>query len=625
MTHRSKCVLGVSSKHAKHCALFYNLSVVCIVSALSVVPRLANAEGSNELGTTHKVMEANTDLYVDILDYTVETFSWSGYGGAYLYDPSNNFVEYIQDGDTVLPTQNGSYKLDINKNQSEGFWDLSVDGAEAGRGRVWSYRWHLNSTCEIDADDQEDCSGDANHSADEALNISLYAAVDTGGVVEVVFEGISGESYTIYATASGVDSKGARSTPMDNNSATGDHRIYLNPPESAEFEVSIPVINAAAFDSTAPGQECSALVVDDTQGEFTFTSSGDGTAHVVCDMDDSGTYDFSSDVDVHLVEPIVSGINAISWDGKDNTGTALAPNHTYTCAVIITHAEVHIVLEDAETAYPGMRMFQLGEGLCYSLDEEEMGAVPVETETSCAVAADCEDDSGLTWTCESLERTSLSMYWNDADVITSAVNMGTCYADGGLTTDGGPTDGSCGVAGGAADCLTWDVSWECAQPVLGLCHSLDTSDTSAESVETETNCTFASDCEDGSGLEWTCVGSVQSLCYADGAVTQTACNVANGVSDCETAATDATYWTCEVSVGAENSGENGMQSGDYDDVTGALANINARAWGDFTGVGRGEGNFVDTYVFLESTGSAAGRVEVVITTADDTNSDNDTC
>lgn len=67
-------------------------------------------------------------------------------------------------------------------------------------------------------------------------------------------------------------------------------------------------------------------------------------------------------------------------------------------------------------------------------------------------------------------------------------------------------------------------------------------------------------------------------------------------------------------VGIESSGANGLDPGAYE--TPAVANSNARAWGNFNSGGKGNRAFLDTYVWLQSTTSDRIDITVVDPNAD---------
>jgi uncharacterized protein (TIGR03382 family) len=60
--------------------------------------------------------------------------------------------------------------------------------------------------------------------------------------------------------------------------------------------------------------------------------------------------------------------------------------------------------------------------------------------------------------------------------------------------------------------------------------------------------------------------------------------------------------------GQMTSGATGMDSGDYDDA--AVANLNSRAWGEFSRFGKGDQTFLDTFSWVNDTDSAVIEVTV---------------
>lgn len=61
--------------------------------------------------------------------------------------------------------------------------------------------------------------------------------------------------------------------------------------------------------------------------------------------------------------------------------------------------------------------------------------------------------------------------------------------------------------------------------------------------------------------------------------------------------------------GLASSGLNGIDSGDY--TAAAVANVNARSWGNFSSSGKGNVNYLDTYVWLDSSASTEITLEAV--------------
>ena len=353
-------------------------------ATMLALPHSAGAEGTSEIGANQR-LRAST-VYVDILDYTSEDITWGsdGNGNVDVYNPSGTFVVRLNPGNTVCASgggcsdasanfsENGAYRLEILSGQgSTDNWDIDVSGTAAGFGRVWAYEWYFNTNT---------------FASSRSFNGSWYALVPGGTsgeelVVEMLADGLSGHEYTIAANSSGVDGANGRSTPESGNSTTPEHPIYINPPEIASYSFTTPIVGT--MDWSGGTEDCDSVAYGVVDGTFEFTSNVEGVYHIVCDIDADGDFEITNDDDVHLLGPAVVGTNTITWDGTDNTGSAVSPG-TYDCVVILTVGEFHYVGTDIETSYEGFRLFNVD---------------------------------------GSLNRTGLNMLWNDADVQSNAQEM----------------------------------------------------------------------------------------------------------------------------------------------------------------------------------------------------------
>ncbi|MBN2799126.1 MAG: hypothetical protein JXX28_08255, partial [Deltaproteobacteria bacterium] len=325
----------------------------------------ARAEGSAELGNYQTIQQA-TDIYVDVLDHTTETFVWTGTGSATLYAPDGSNLGSLARGSTYNPTQNGAYRLDIGSNQTN--FNLTVDGATAGR--VFSYTWDINAS---------------DYTSSMATNASFYALVDGGGagrdgVVELKADGLAGFVYYIAANSIGVNGADGRSV-SGSGTVVPEYRIYLNPPEVALYNPQPPTLSAEDF--TAGSLDCDTVAAGEIDGEFSFNSDVSGTYHLVCDLNHDGAFDIVSDGDLHVMGTVGIGLNTVPWDGTDNNAAPVTPG-VYECQITVTVGEFHYVASDIETSYEGFRLF--------SVDGSD-------------------------------GRTPLYMYWNDSAVQSSAVRM----------------------------------------------------------------------------------------------------------------------------------------------------------------------------------------------------------
>ncbi len=438
-----------------------------------MAPSLSHAEGSGDLQTTQD-LESRTTLYVDILDASVETITWTGASTITVTDPAGKSLGTFTSGRTITPTTAGAYKVTLSTDESA--WDLTVNDAIDGGGRVWSYVWYVDT---------------GSYGSSVALNTSVYIMVDGGSssdtaVIELLLDGFSGYVYQVFANSYGVDDADGRSVINDGTRTLAvEYPIYLNPPSKATYTSLTPSVSAAGFASGA--LECDTVVSGSSSGEFSFTSTVDGVAHVICDLNNDGVFDFTTDDDLHLLDNISKGASTISWDGLDNTGANI-PEGSYDCEVLVTVGEFHQVANDIETSYKGLRMFEV-------------------------------DAAGA--------RTGLDMYWNDSEVQYKAAAMPN--GDIGLETSG-PNGVNSGSYTAAASPNSNARAWgQFADSGKGNNSLLDTytfveSDTSATLTVTVVRSTTNSDGDCLTDAEESCeVGSDPTVDDTDG----------DGLDDCE--------------------------------------------------------------------------------------------
>ena len=361
-----------------------NGAALLLCMAALGLPNLAHAEGSAQWTTTQGFQGGT--VYVDILDYTVESIKWTGSGSATITDPSGASLGSISSGSTKTLTANGTYTITLSS-QSTSSWDLTVVGqTDPGYGRLWAYSWNFSTGSYADS---------------ASYNGSVYALIESGSdsaVIEMKTNGLSGFAWTLAANSVGVEGANGRSTYS--GSLTPEFPIYVNPPSLATYSFTAPTVSSPKF--TAGEQECDYLAPGYTTGEFVVTSGSDGTGHIICDLNGDGDYDLTSDDDLHLLFSVTTGDNSTTWDGTDNNGNYVETG-TYNCVALITVGEFHYVGFDIETSYEGFRLFLVD---------------------------------------AALGRTGLDMYWNDAEVQSAEVTMPN--GSKGLESSGGT-----GVASGA--------------------------------------------------------------------------------------------------------------------------------------------------------------------------------
>jgi hypothetical protein len=111
-----------------------NSAALLLTFAALGLPNLAHAEGSAQWTTTQGFQGGT--VYVDILDYTVESIKWTGSGSATILDPSGTSLGSISSGSTKTLTANGTYTISLSS-QGTSSWDLTVVGqTDTGYGRL---------------------------------------------------------------------------------------------------------------------------------------------------------------------------------------------------------------------------------------------------------------------------------------------------------------------------------------------------------------------------------------------------------------------------------------------------------------------------------------------------------
>ncbi len=339
-----------------------------LLLALAGQVKTAAAEGSAEWGSQPLLLD--TVMYVDILDHTVESIRWTGAGGMRVLDSNGTQVAQLSNGDSTALPASGTYNVVADAEQY-GQWSVEVVGqTDPGHGRLWSENWHFST---------------GSYATEAAFNGSVYAYIDLGvgnTVIEMQALGLSGFDWSLAANGVGIAGANARSVPSSGASFTPDYPIYVNPPTIASYVIPTPTVSQAAFVGDG-GLLCNQIAPGYSLGAFELVTSVDGVAHVVCDLNADGSYDTTSDADVHLQVSVTTGTNSIAWDGTDNVGNNVAPG-SYSCRALITVGEFHYVARDVETSYEGFRLFLL-------------------------------DSAGT--------RTGLDMFWNDAAVQSSDVSM----------------------------------------------------------------------------------------------------------------------------------------------------------------------------------------------------------
>ena len=134
------------------------------------------------------------------------------------------------------------------------------------------------------------------------------------------------------------------------------HRVFFNRPDNVALGgLLIPL--TATLPQAPPDFKFTGIAGNTTKvntgGIFTFTTNQFGKYQIV--IDTNGDNIFGNSSDRILTGGIVSGLNTVNWNGRDQADTAL-PVGTYNAKVYVTAGEYHFPLLDAESNAGGLRI-----------------------------------------------------------------------------------------------------------------------------------------------------------------------------------------------------------------------------------------------------------------------------
>ena len=134
------------------------------------------------------------------------------------------------------------------------------------------------------------------------------------------------------------------------------HRVFFNAPDNVALG-GLMIPEQATPPQAPPDFKFTGIAGNTTKvnqgGKFTFTTNQFGRYQIV--IDTNGDNIFGNSNDRILTGGIVSGLNTVNWDGRDQADTAL-PVGTYNAKVYVTAGEYHFPLLDAESNAGGLRI-----------------------------------------------------------------------------------------------------------------------------------------------------------------------------------------------------------------------------------------------------------------------------
>ncbi|MCK6573175.1 thrombospondin type 3 repeat-containing protein [Myxococcota bacterium] len=338
------------------------LAVGLLTAVPLAVPASARAEGTAQLGVNGRV-QPDTRLRVDIVDPATERIAWRGLGTLTVVAPDGvTPVAVLSTGQrtgSLAATGIGAYQLTLSDaqgpNLSPADWDVSVVTAAGAAvpnagGRLHSTQWNI-------------ITGDRGPL--RTLDTSFFALVPGGvpgtdAVLEVQFSGVNGNFHRIGMNGTGIDGRrDGRSGPAESG-YTPQYPLYLATPRIRVGGALAPGLTEFSFRSAGvePGAAACDSAIAGAGGVFSFETDVAARYRIVCDTSGDGTPDVTDPLDLLLVGNTVPGYNEVPWNGTDNQGLVV-PVGRYPCEAFIATGELHFLGQDIETAYPGIRMYEV--------------------------------------------------------------------------------------------------------------------------------------------------------------------------------------------------------------------------------------------------------------------------
>jgi fimbrial isopeptide formation D2 family protein/uncharacterized repeat protein (TIGR01451 family) len=159
------------------------------------------------------------------------------------------------------------------------------------------------------------------------------------------------------------------------------HRVFFNRPDSVTLGgLGIPL--TATLPQAPPDFKFTGIAGNTTKvntgGKFTFTTNQFGRYQIVIDTNQDGIYGNSNDR--ILTGGIVSGLNTVNWNGRDQADTAL-PVGTYNAKVYVTAGEYHFPLLDAESNQNGIRIIMENAPGAFNNNVQDNDGDPIDNST----------------------------------------------------------------------------------------------------------------------------------------------------------------------------------------------------------------------------------------------------
>ncbi|MFN5239427.1 MAG: isopeptide-forming domain-containing fimbrial protein [Aphanizomenon sp.] len=262
------------------------------------------------------------------------------------------------------------FPTDGTQNATVAAWDITVTrGGARQTGRVFTNYLSLNMGGNSGAPNPNQLG----------LNSILYVQTKDGYRYEVTLDRLDPGNFIFFGNNRGfidnfdntnlyrsitaptealnfIGNVGLHLPTLADTSTNVTHRVFFNRPDNVALGgLLIPL--TATPPQAPPDFKFTGIAGNTTKvnqgGRFTFTTSQFGKYQIVIDANRDGIFGNSNDRT--LTGGIVSGLNTVDWNGRDQADTAL-PVETYNAKVYVTAGEYHFPLLDAESNAGGIRI-----------------------------------------------------------------------------------------------------------------------------------------------------------------------------------------------------------------------------------------------------------------------------
>ena len=308
-------------------------------------------------GTLHK----ETVVYVDMRAGEVINFYLRSVpvctdeDGTVLSDPYILTGAFTVSEDTLLRCElTGDEEAPTGSDQPWFFKviDISERGFPEPSGRVFSYEWVITA-------DDEDLSHTFYVPVPVDTTDDPLGEDSSSRVMKLEASGLRGEGLRVSANTAGIPDHHVLSDYYADE-LPGRLPVYLSAPEEARTATwpSAPTTDWS-LKYTYETDGCEGIIPGQAPAVMRTSAAPVGMLGIICDIDGDGEWDHSSaDGDVLGGLAASPGEAEWVWDGAHADGDGFVEAGSYRCAALLQVGGVHALVDNADVADPGIRLFE---------------------------------------------------------------------------------------------------------------------------------------------------------------------------------------------------------------------------------------------------------------------------